>query len=257
MSKKFLTLGALVALAGQASALTITPTFVAAAGETWTADRTGVVVAAINDWTSRIGDAHNIDVQFTFRNSPDQGFLAVWEGQISADVGADLYAWSPGVTHTVVVNTAYLSGANPLWFDPTPATRNDLGFSSFDALSVMRHEIGHMLGFTNEFYVNKFYTDDAVDKWGSRIVDGVFDPGGLSISMAGADNAHINQSYSLMMSPAIVNGVRHDITDTDLAMLSATYGYTIIPEPSTWGAAGLGALAFVGLVRRRRARAVA
>lgn len=252
MLKKIPIIAALT-VAAQSAALTITPTFVDAEDMVWTDMQKAVVYTAINDWTSRIGNDYHLNFTFSLQDIVGNDILATAGPLISElAVGGTYAPWSPGVNHRVNLNTNRM---NSLWFDPTPSTSGDMPSNNYDALSVIRHEIGHSLGFYN-VYAENYFTPQQSSFWGRHIIDGVFDPGGLNISMAEVGSSHINQSYGQMMSPSIAPGVRNEITDTDLAMLSLAYGYTIIPEPSTWGAAGLGALAFVGLVRRRRARAV-
>jgi hypothetical protein len=97
--------------------------------------------------------------------------------------------------------------------------------------------MGHMMGFAVDFYVDDFTLPSEFDKWTSHIANTTFDPGGLNIEMAGSSNlGHVANSGSTLndlMIPALVNGARRNISQTDLNMLEKAYGYTIIPEPTT------------------------
>jgi len=255
--------GGLVALSAPAFALTINPTFVDNEVRTWSDVEKNVVWQAINDWTSKIADDVTINVNISFTTGEMYG--GRWQG--SGYLGVDTLPWL-NTSHSLFFNADLLtpdSNGSYLWFDPTPLTSNDVPIMAWDALSIARHEIGHMLGFTAGFY----YSDGGtVDRWGSQMgnVGGnpVFDPDGLGVRMYSWTNlGHIYYDYGSvetledlwenppdLMAPTLINSIRADISDTDLQMLSKAYGYTIVPEP---GLAGLLATTVVaGLARRRR-----
>lgn len=225
-----------------ARAITIVPTYVDGAGQTWTAERRGVIQQAISDWQTALPDSHTINVTFDFTNAGTGGYLGQW--YVSSQpmyAGTDIYPWTPELTHTIHFNADLFSTSpNYTWWDPSPTTSNDQPFAAWDALSVARHEICHMVGFTNGFYVDNFYTPQQIDKWGSHIAGSVFDPGGLNVSMASSTNlAHVLNSGATagdLMVPALVNGQRRGISATDLNMLQLAYGYTIVPPktPTTY-----------------------
>lgn len=241
------TLTALVAVP-TANGLTINATFVDGNGQTWDATRQGVVNQAISDWTSKILDNHTLNITFDFTLAGTSSYLAQWSGSRSYFAGDNIYAWSSGVTHTVHFNANLFSGTNYAWFDPTPTTSSDQPFEAWDLLSVTRHELGHALGFTSGFYYDNAGTAGQVDKWSSRIdASHVFNANGLIVQMD-ADNAHTDQSLSLLMSPALVNGTRREISLNELNMLAASYGYTVVPESSLSAGmcVGLSALVLAG-----------
>lgn len=227
-------------------ALTITPTYLAAAGESWSSDRITTVDAAIDLWESKVTSLGTVGVTVTFESISGSA-LAEWRGAIAAPSGADLLPDSSYVTHSIVFNTAKIGD---MFFDTTPSGAADLPFGDYDAFSVALHEIGHMLGFTDGFYVQNFATSSAFDPWGSWITGDVFDSGGLSVAMNG-DHAHIASSGigGYLMEPAIFNGERRTVSNLELQMLAKAYDYSVVPLPATLPLllSGLGAL---GMLRR-------
>lgn len=218
----------------------LNPTFVNNASQVWNSTTQGVVQQAINDWRQVItgvnGATQTVNFTVTFTNAGTNGFLGQWQGGYSASIGANIRPWSPQATHTLFFNADLMNAAlpNKLWFDPTPTTTGDQPFSDWDALSVARHEIGHMLGFT-DLYVDNFFQANQSNPWTSRIVNNVFDPNGLNVAM-NADQVHLGTQSGSLMSPLLFNGVRIGISNTEARMLSLAYGYDLaaVPEPSTF-----------------------
>ncbi|MCC6126465.1 MAG: PEP-CTERM sorting domain-containing protein [Pirellulales bacterium] len=221
-----------------ARAITIVPTYVDGAGQSWTAERRGVIQQAINDWQTALPDSHTINVTLDFTNAGAGSYLGQWyvSSQPMA-AGTDIYPWTPELIHTIHFNADLFSGSNYIWWDPTPTTSSDQPFAAWDALSVARHEICHMVGFANGFYVDNFYTPQSIDKWGSHITGSVFDPGGLNVSMASSTNlGHVLNGGATagdLMVPALINGQRRGISTTDLNMLQLAYNYTIVPPKTS------------------------
>jgi len=241
--------------AGVSSALIINPTFTSEiAGETWTNDRKNVVYQAISDWGSAIENDYTINVTFDFTNAGSNGYLGQWESRGSYYTGDDFMPWYNLVEHTVHFNSYYFDTSLNYfsWFDPTPETDGDLSTSYFDMLSVTRHELGHALGFTDDYYKTKINTTSEISVWNSHITNGtLFDAGGLNVFLAAADNLSHMADGNDLMSPSISNGTRRDISRTDLEMLSLAYGYDLVPVPVPSTCFLLFSGIFVFVLRRR------
>jgi len=243
--------------AAPAQALNIIPTFTDGAGESWTVARRAVIQHAIDDWESvlSVDETYSIEFDFTSAGTCGTCYLGRWNGSASAPAGSDIRPWAY-VTHTIHFNADFMDEALPnwMWFDPTPADdTGDPPFINWDALSVALHEIGHSLGFVNDFFVDDFFGPGEVNLWGDQIDgSGVFDPGGLNVQMVGS-YAHYEDAAptaGFLMNPAITNGQRLAIRATDTAMLDLAYGYALAPEPNTGLLLGMGVLV-LSLQRRR------
>ncbi|MFW6354863.1 MAG: PEP-CTERM sorting domain-containing protein [Verrucomicrobiota bacterium] len=234
------------------------------AGLAWSASQIGVVAHAATEWGQLFVDDYTVNLTATFTNAGTSGYLGQWEGVYEA-AAASLRPWSEEVSHEIRFNADLFtpnSQGVSLWWDPTPSTADDLTNASWDALTVARHEFGHLLGFTANFYFDDLANPGQTDPW-SSLIDGsdVFDPGGLNVQME-ADLAHIDDSGvgadDLMIS-TLVNGARREISVLDGQMLSLAYGYhplaaglAAIPEPSTLPLF-TGVLALCAIRRPRRA----
>ena len=218
-------------LSGRASAITIIPTFADGAGQVWDATKQAVINQAISDWEASVLDNQTINVTFDFMNAGTGGYLGLWHGSENLFVGTNVYPWTPGVTQVVHFNVDLMDATqqNYLLF-----TTGALPFDNWDALSVARHELGHMLGFTTNFYVNDFHDISQLDRWAAHEVGSVFDPGGLNVQMA-ADLSHTADTGSTandLMNPASPNGIRRPISPIDEAMLAEAHHYQLAPDPN-------------------------
>jgi hypothetical protein len=255
--------GVCAGLAVSSDGLVISPYFVDSAGESWSDERRGVVNQAISDWESLIGDNYTIRITFDF-TSVTSGYLAQWSGSGSYYNGDDFMPWytngAAGVSHTIHFNSYYFDTGRPAysWFDPTPEEASDLTSSHYDLLTVTRHEIGHALGYAGSFYRTQIGTTNATEVWTERItIDGdvaTFDAGGgYFYTMAATNNlGHVINAGNTegdLMNPALSNGKRIAISEVNTNMLSAAYGYTIIPEPM---AVSLIAISGLGMMVCRR-----
>ena len=97
-------------------------------------------------------------------------------------------------------------------------------------MSVAHHEIGHALGFIGLF-VDDFMLPSESSPWNSKIVNNVFDPGGLNVAMRPGDSSHVLNN-SLIMGTALQRGTRPGVSETEIAMLVEAYEFTAVPEPS-------------------------
>jgi len=213
-----------------AQGLVIDATFVDAAGESWNSDpaRKAVIDLAIADWQEAILDDHTVEITFTFA-AAGSAYLGKWRGSGAFTRGTDIYPWTEGISHTITFNADLFSGDNYLWWDPTPQTRGDQPTASWDALSVARHELGHAMGFTDGLYLDNFDTPVETNRWLEHIAGGVFDPGGLDVTMDGFSHvANFGSSMGDLMVASLPNRVRREISRTDLKMLALAHGYDVV-----------------------------
>ncbi len=220
--RQFWIIWSLLTLAVPATALNIVPEFIDGKGddEQWTDVRRAVVYQAIADWQALIANDETIHVRFLLLHETTTHYFAMWyvAGEDTADAyNQSLRPWHPDLEQGIIVNLTM-----PVWFDPTPQTDDDL--TNWDALTAIRHEMGHMLGHRHGVYFDRYGTTSATDPWASRIVDGVFDPEGLAIPMANGSHAARG-----LMSSDIYPRTRFDVQPT-AEMLYVAYGYK---RPST------------------------
>jgi len=207
------------ALATSAAALEITPTFTDAEGAEWTDARRAIVHQAIADYEAAIANDGAIAVEMQF-GEIDQA--AMWYTHGEPPTGQAVRPWSPGLRHVIMINTAL---AEQLWFDPTPATDGDVPRRRYDALTLIRHEMGHMLGHRNGYGFENWATRDQVDPWMALIDDeGVFDAEGMGVHMARGNWGHWSEDG--LMHPRMLPGRRYGV-DRTVQMLAVAYGYEL------------------------------
>jgi hypothetical protein len=243
----------------------------------WTPTRLGVVNQALAEWEAVFANVNEtVDVEVTFANAGTGGYIGQWSslGTTISWYGQDNPA--PGTTpvrpwdvdtlnagagtgarstmiHTIRFNAALMNTglANYLWFDPDP-TSGPVEFKVWDALSVARHEIGHMLGVVDGVYMDDYYATD-VFNWDTDVTGSTFDAGGLNLPLEAEDNishfADLGVTTDDLMNAALANGQRREISDNDIDALAVAYGYDLIPEPASLT---LMATSVVLLLRRRR-----
>jgi hypothetical protein len=207
----------------------------------WTDLKKGVVNQAIADWENAFNQYDIdgvVDFGIDFRNEGGAAAVTygwVWGG--TPAIGDTTRPWQ-GTGHYMGVLP------NSFWWDPTPATDDDLT-GDYDALNIIRHELGHMLGSQPGLYFDDYGTASHADSWTEHIVGTTFDPGGLNVSMVAGDFGHTNGG---LMNPYIYGGQRFDVNQT-MDMIAVAFDLQPIPEPMTISLLGLGGLA---LLRRRR-----
>jgi hypothetical protein len=235
--------------------VTIQANFQDSSTTNWSEDQKGTVRAAIASWESLLGEHRGsgvdpvISANFTF-GSLGSGVLGEWSATSGPQfAGTDLYPWTPGMTHTIQLSETNLW---QLYFDLDTSTQ-DVPSNQFDAYTVILHEIGHMLGFVDGFYVDDFSTGAELDKWGRHITGQTFDLGGLSIVLD-ADRSHLSATNGvtagLAMAPTLNWMERREISPIELAMLEKAYDYQVNPEPATALLLGIGLL-FLGRASQR------
>ena len=226
--------------APEARGIAFIPTFTSGCGETWTADRQGVINRALSDWGSTILESQTVRINFAFATT---GF-AEWHVSYSGYYGDSIRPWSLGTTHTITfnVNCFPTTAGNYIWWDPTPETAGDLPSVAWDALTLARHEIGHATGIEDGFYVDHWQQPNQVNLWGSKVTingnSAVFDAGGLNVPLASSsDLSHLANAADVMY-PSLVNGSRKQISQTDLSMLHVAYGYAVRTGEYWWRSPG-------------------
>jgi hypothetical protein len=215
----------LLVLAGPAAALEITPTFTDAEGAEWTEARRAVVHQAIADYQSAILDegAMAVEVQF---GEMDQA--AMWYTHGEPPTGRTVRPWSRGLRHVIVINAAL---AEALWYDPTPDTDDDVPADRYDALTLIRHEMGHMMGHRDGYGIEGWGTRRHRDLWMALIDEqGVFDAAGLNVRMARGNWGH--WAGEGLMHPRMLPGRRYSVGRT-VEMLAAAYDYELAAAPET------------------------
>lgn len=208
--------------------------------QVWSDVRKAVVNQAIQDWE----DAFNAyDVDGTVYYSTQ---LLDAGGGTLAQTSNWIWGWepAPGESTRPWLGTGHWMSVSPtqLWWDPTPETGGDV--VGIDALTVVRHELGHVLGVWPGIWFDNYGVPGHTDLWESQIVGNVFDPGGLNVSMT-ADHGHTNGG---LMNPYYLGG-RTDV-DATMDMFVLAYGLQPIPEPMTMTLLAMGSIAV--LAKRRR-----
>jgi hypothetical protein len=159
----------------------------------WTDIEKAVVNHAIADWEAALsGYALDEVVSFGIDHRNEGGAAAVTYG----------WGWGDPVTRPWL-NTGHYMGVLPwsLTWDPTPETDDDV--SGYDALNIIRHELGHLLGCQPGLYF-----DYGEDKWTSEIRGTTFDRNGLNVSMVAGDLGHTNGG---LMNPYTYVGDRFGV----------------------------------------------
>jgi len=216
---------------------------------TGTDDKTqkSLIDDAIKEWTDCLsapkGMPITLALAFTFKD------LGTGSGGFTNDIKADGNGNPASASITMNTNAVIYYGLGL----PVPKDK-------FDALSLIKHEIGHALGFAGGD------PKDGVGykKWNDQITvmdsTATFDKGGMNVTLAGTDangRSHLDPTKypdDLMIPVPVKAGQRKGPTDLDFRMLGKAFGYQVCPEPSSLAIAGIASLGMVcfGLCRRRR-----
>ena len=232
----------LMAVSSASAALDIVVSFDDNAAGTWSDIQKGVVNQAISDWENAFNQydvTGTVDFGIDFRN--EGGAAAVTYGWVWGGVPAT------GDTTRPWQGTGHYMGVlpNSFWWDPTPWTDDDVT-GDYDALNIIRHELGHMLGSQPGLYFNDYNTASHEDAWTAPIVGNTFDPGGLNVAMSPGDFGHTSGG---LMNPYVYGGQRFDVDQT-MDMIAVAFDLQPIPEPVTVSLLAIGGVAV--LARRRR-----
>jgi hypothetical protein len=204
---------------------------------------------AIKEWTDCLlgspkGQPITLTLSFTFKPLP------------APELGGTSNIKADGNNNPQSADIEISTGANMYYGLGLPVPKD-----KFDALSIIKHELGHALGFAG---------GDPKDglgyaKWNAQLSADdppIFDKGGLNVTMAGTDangRSHIAQGNPRdLMNPVPVDmGERRGPSNLDFQMLGKAFGYQVCPEPSSLAIACIGSLGMLGVGIRRRRRAIA
>lgn len=239
---------AVVWLVGQV-ALAGTLSVTAKYAEGTTAEQKALFESAIKSWTKCLmgpkGNDVTLTINVTFKD------LGTDTGGGTFNLMADANDNPKSADMEINTNAVLFFGAGAV-----PADK-------FDALSIMRHEIGHALGFAGGTVASGL----GYKKWNECITEekgvAIFDKGGLNVTLSGTDangRSHLDQAKypdDLMIPVPVKKGQRKDPSMLDYKMLGKAFGYQVCPEPSSYAMAGMGGLGVLGLAWRHRRRALA
>lgn len=206
-------------LCATAHGLEIIPIFTGRGRLQWTEQEKAVVRQAIADYEHAILEDVTIKVEFKFFRGKAEG-QAMWYTAGTPPDGTKVRPWTKQLRHGVII---HVSIRKRLWFDPTPETDGDVPSGAYDALTLYRHELGHLMGHRDAYCIDNWATREWSDPWKARIdKHGVFDPDGLKVPMYPGSFGHTRKRG--LMFPVMMPGKRWDIDET-VAMLKLAYGY--------------------------------
>lgn len=258
---KLLSAVLLLALPPAASALVFDISFTDEDGgnnQTWDSTWQNVVSDAANDWTHWLQTDNTVSFDATFDTLGTDGPLATANFSGGFAAGENLRPWSDGFSLSIEFNSDYMDSNldNYLSFDnPGTPTAN-----VWDALTVARHEVGHLLGFAPGVYLNNFSEPEETDPWMDLIDTDThtFDTGGLDVAMYAGAYEHTDiADEPLLMNRGLTPETVYDVDLLHAEMIGTAWSedWTVIPEPSTYALAfGTLAMGWVWLRRRRAAR---
>lgn len=238
--KSVLTAVVLLLISRAHGALDIVPTFVGCDEHEWQAHQIAVVDYAIREWESAFDLNEVVEVAFVLARADGQ-WVAQWYVTGDQPETGDVRPWVPSLRHTI-----FVACDMGLWWDPTPQSDDDLPIAH-DALTFIRHEIGHMMGHREGLYYNDVDGAGQIDPWAGQIVAGVFDPDGLAVRMVGADMEH-TAAGGLMN--AEINWRSRMSIDVASQMISVAYGYKLVAADATAGQADASSDAAAATARR-------
>jgi len=221
---------------------------------------TRVFEAVFNYWEQAIADPFTLSVTFT--KASLSGQLAISRNFIEDSNGLPLsgsvqiddqpstqFGWY--VDPTPERNDEYVSGPDPYHFSRGLA----LAGQNYDLLTVVHHELVHVLGFSTAY--SRFASNVVDSDFGLRTYQGMTVNATLTRV---SDGTHLvagefPPDFADLMMASQSRGQRFLPSALDLLILSDAFGYqintpgTVIPEPMTFALAGV-SLAFLALRKK-------
>ena len=251
----FLAFCAVLGLTRAGRAAVITPTY--DANSNYTVQQKACAQAAIDEWESMIRDNYTFaHVQFEIGTDVGGGLAGTLVGTVPQPISPSkkpagpaplLDPWDPSVLIRIQLNTNYIS---QMCFDANSPPDPNL----YDALTIFRHELGHGLGI-DDWYADFSGKLTTAPDPNYRTYTGSDFSVLFTGSAQGTHIADANYPGDLML-PTLGTGVRKDISQIDLRILSDAFGYTV-PEPATLLLIGVGSAGLLAARRRRKGGATA
>jgi len=187
-----------------------------------------VIEEAIREWSVLLGGNDKKTVPITFKCDPAQEKL----GHTDVFVNPD---GSIGLATVTIKNPALY------WTLDDPEKWDNSHMSQVDALTVVKHEIGHALGWIDTVGCN--FMKKVIEVDGNRFYDKngdkKFDDGDYDLK-DGSDWGGHAQAEDELMSAEQEPGKRFHPTDAYAKILGDAYGYGVTPEPATMLLLGVG-----------------
>jgi hypothetical protein len=196
-------------------------------GSTWTASEENIVNSAISEWTSRLVVSQDLNVYF---------YLTDLTGSTLGQTQILSFYKTSGLISSASITVD--TGSNISWNLSSALS----GY--YDALTIIAHELGHALGIAYglSHYGDPDYDSHVTVSSGKAYFDGYR-------LYSTSDLSHVYDSSDLMY-PYLDKSIRRTVSDTDVAILSAAYGYTPVPLPTALFLIGPG-FALIAAARKR------
>jgi len=215
------------------NAVLIKPTY---ADNNFPPNQIKVIEEAMREWTVLLGGNDGKELPIVFKCNPNQAKLG------HTDVGVR----SNGSVQWAVVT---IKNPGVYWTLDDPEKWDNDHMSWVDALTVVKHEIGHALGWIDTEGCNfmKKVKEDGGNRFYDKNGNGKFDDGDYDLKDGPGWDGH-TESETELMSAEQEQGKRFHPTAAYAKILGDAYGYTVIPEPATVLLIGAGIM----FLRRKR-----
>lgn len=200
---------------------------------------------AIQDWKQTLLTPEGREMTLTINMS--FASLDIGNGGATSNFMADMNNLPKQVDMSISTNT-------DMFYDGTPDTANDIPMDKKDAYSVMRHELGHALGFSSNPDGYQLW-DDCIVRNDAGGFTNMIHSGPMSLAtLGGAADANARSHLDSTAHPGdLMNfsvglGQRRGISQLDVDILKHCFGYRVPAPGTSVVVAAFGLAAF----RRRR-----